>query len=662
MALGLVSMRKIQSKIIVLIMFATIMLTIVNTSQSIIVSRSATSSALEKSILETAELAALAAQNTISTYTYTISEVAASSILLDDSVSDKKKQEFLQTKVEMYYMRMGGMADASGYDTVNKRDISKETFFKKSIKGEAYMSTPYIEGEDVYLVVSAPVMEDGTVKGVIYFECDNSILQSIIEGIQIGEEGEAYILDKDGTTIAYGDMEAVLEKENAIREAEQNPDDVDVQTEAAIEKKMVAGECGVDRFYYNGDDSNNIQSYAPIKGTDGWSVAVNIDEDEFLQPAYKGNMLQLNVSVVLCILVILVSFGVSKSIVKPIVCCTKRIRALAEGDLNSPVPNVNGKDETRVLADSTAGLIENFRAIVDEIGTVLGSIANGDLTKDCVGDNYPGDFKVLKDYLNLINEKLNSTMYGIAEVTKRVAYNSNQVATTSSGLSQGAVQQASAVEELSNTFIGMNNDAKDAVGIAERAKDAVNEAGARLNESNSLIESLNEEMELIKTSSDEIARIIGAIENIAFQTNILALNASVEAARAGEAGKGFAVVASEVRELAAKSDEAAKATSDLIHNSIDRVNSGSEVVERVTKSVEEVVALAGQVSEQMGAVAKAVEQQMSAIEEVNVGIGQISNVVQMNSATSQESAATSEELSGQAAMLGKLVSSFSLRR
>ena len=659
---GAETMKKIQTKIIVMVVLATLCVSLIAGTMGTLVTRYSTTSALEKNILETAELAALAAENMISTYTLTISEMASNPILVDEKISAEEKQAFIQERADAYYMRMGGMADTNGYDQIHEADISGEPFFQAAVLGNSYMSTPYIDGSDSYLMVAAPVREGDVVKGVLYFQCDTDILQSIIDGLQIGEEGEAYILDKDGTTIAYVDQETVMSRENVMQEAAANPGNEGLQTVAAIERRMVAGEVGVERFYYAEDQSNNIQSYAPISGTDGWSIAVTIDEDEFMRPADYGNFLQIVICVAVCIIVIVISLKVSHSIAAPVVKCANRLLTLSQGDLRSPVPQVKSRDETRILADSTAQLVKDFGGIVHEMENVLGAIANGDLSREVSGQGYPGDFAVLWESLRVIIEKLNSTMAGIISASGSVSTGSDQVASTAAALSQGAMEQTDAVEELSGTISNMSTEAKGIAQLTAQTKEVVNGAGEKLQESSEYIDSLNRAMSQITESSNEISRIIGTIENIAFQTNILAINASVEAARAGESGKGFAVVAEEVRNLAIRSDQAAKATQELIGRSVRAVEDGSQVVEKVTDSVITAVQLAGQAVEQMEQVAKAVGDQTDAIERVASGIEQISGVVQNNSATAQESAATSQELSGQAEMLKHLVSSFRLKR
>ncbi len=646
----------------VMVILATMGVAFVNVVLSTMISRNSTVSAIEQSLTETTELAALAAQNMISTYTLTISEIASSPVLTDPEASLSEKQAFLQSKVDAYYMRFGGMADAGGFDSFHNAGISGEAFFQAALEGKSYMSTPYSEGNDMYLVVSAPVISNGTVQGVVYFQCDTNLLQSIITEIQIGEEGDAYILDKEGTTIAAVETEEVQSQENLISEMADNPDDEYIQKLGSIEKKMIAGESGIGRYTYPAEDNAAyIQGYAPIPGTDGWSVAVTLSEDEFLHYAYVGNNVQLLICALLCILVIVISAFVCRSITTPIVSCAKRLHALSEGDLKSPVPEARGKDETRILSDSTAHLVESFRVMMNEIGSILNSIADGNLTAESVKEHYPGDFKALQASLATITDKLNQTMSGIAQATSRVSEGSAEVASSGMALSQGSIQQASAVVELSSTLSDMDEDAKKTALLSEKTKTTVNNAGAQLQESRQHIDELNEAMELITSTSGEIKKIIDTIDDIAAQTNILALNASVEAARAGEAGKGFAIVANEVRELAHKSDEAAKATMNLIQRSISAVSSGSEAVKEVTVSVTAVATLAGQVTEQMDRMAEAVERQTTSINQVNLAVSQISEVVQSNSAAAEESASTSEELSNQAAVLNQLVEGFTLQ-
>ena len=222
----------------ILVILATMGVAFFNVVLSTLISRNSTISAIEQNLTETSELAALAAQNMISTYTLTISEVASYPVLTDPEVSPSEKQAFLQSKVDAYYMRFGGMADADGFDSFHNADISGEPFFEAALAGESYLSTPYMDGSDSFLVVSAPVISDGTVQGVVYFQCDTTILQSIINGIQIGEEGDAYILDKEGTTIAAMEAEEVQSQENLIREMASSPDDQYIQELGSIEQKI----------------------------------------------------------------------------------------------------------------------------------------------------------------------------------------------------------------------------------------------------------------------------------------------------------------------------------------------------------------------------------------------------------------------------------------
>ena len=322
--------------------------------------------------------------------------------------------------------------------------------------------------------------------------------------------------------------------------------------------------------------------------------------------------------------------------------------------------SVHSNDEVGQLAAIFAGTIQRLQSYIGEIASVLDSIASGDLTTAARLD-YVGDFQSIKSSLDSIQAKLSDTMGQIRQSADQVAAGSDQVSNSAQALAQGATEQASSVQELSATVSDISHNARLTAQATREAGQFVEQAGAQLNISVEYVKQLNVAMGKISSSSEEISKIIAAIENIAFQTNILALNAAVEAARAGSAGKGFAVVADEVRNLANRSDEAAKATKDLIESSIAAVAEGSGVVDEVTQSLGRTSQSAEGVSTKMAIVVEAVEKQTSAISQVTQGIDQISSVVQTNSATSEESAAASQELSSQASLLKNLVAAFRLR-
>ncbi|MBC3796152.1 methyl-accepting chemotaxis protein [Acetobacterium tundrae] len=325
--------------------------------------------------------------------------------------------------------------------------------------------------------------------------------------------------------------------------------------------------------------------------------------------------------------------------------------------------NVNGEykgefDELKQSVNNTAG---NLNMVVSKISEVTKNIANEDLDIESV-EIWQNDFADVSHALNKIIETLNSLIGNINDAAKQVTAGSNQVSDASQALAQGSTEQASSVQELSASIAEIADQTKQNAMNANKAKDLTTDVQEYATKGNAQMAEMQNSMTEINKSSSDISKIIKVIDDIAFQTNILALNAAVEAARAGQHGKGFAVVAEEVRTLAARSAEAAKETSGLIEGSIEKVKDGTKIADETAAALNEIVEGIVKVTDLVGNIAEDSNEQASGIAQVNMGIEQVAQVVQNNSATAEQSAAASEELSGQAEMLKEMIGQFQLRK
>jgi len=299
--------------------------------------------------------------------------------------------------------------------------------------------------------------------------------------------------------------------------------------------------------------------------------------------------------------------------------------------------------------------------VVEDINYYMEAMAGGDLTVQTrAEDSYVGDLNPILLATRKLEADLNSTLENIATASDQVNSGAEQVSSGAQALAQGATEQAASVEELAATINSISEQVKSTAEHARQAETDNRHAGEEITICSGHMNELMNAMQAIDAKSKEISKVIKAIEDIAFQTNILALNAAVEAARAGSAGKGFAVVADEVRNLATKSQEAAKSTAALIEETVKAVQNGTELSVETDESLKKVVSDSEKVSQSVTLISSATDEQANAIAQVTTGIDQISSVVQTNSATAEESAAASEELSGQANLLKELVSAFTL--
>ena len=654
-------MKSIRKKITVCLM-ATVLtaLIAVGVASSALNYRS-TIATVNQMMSETAVLAAQHVEQELAAYKNVAMDTGCIPQLSDNNVSLEEKRAIIDERVAMHSFQRGNIVGADGYSIFDGNNYSDREYVKQAMKGNVYVSEPLISkitGE-LSIMVAAPLYRDGSygsdIVGVVYFVPQETFLNDIVSSIQIGNNCRSYMINKSGDTIADITLDTIT-TQNIEREASGNSA---LKSRAALHTAMRQGRNGFGSV--KAEDGPRFLAYAPVSGTDGWSLAVEAPKSNYLSDTYFSIFISMLVIAISIIASIVVAVKLSGNISGPMQACAKRMKLLVEGDLESPVPMATGQDETAELTRSTAAMVTSLNTIIADISYLLNEMANKNFDiRSPHRDAYVGGFQNILLSMRTLKVELSGTIKQIDSSAGQVSAASDQVSTGAQTLSQGSMEQASSIEELAATINDISANAQKTSAAAEEAGRFVGLAGAQLGISVEHVEELNAAMKHISSSSEEISKIIAAIEDIAFQTNILALNAAVEAARAGSAGKGFAVVADEVRNLAAKSDEAAKATKELIGSSIVSVSEGSEAVNRVTASLEQTSQLAGNVSTQMDVVVEAVKNQTISLAQVTEGINQISSVVQTNSATSEESAAASEELSAEANSLKQLVAKFTL--
>ncbi len=532
-------------------------------------------------------------------------------------------------------------------------DISDREHFQQAKAGNFFISSPIVkrENNEITIIASCPLGNE-----VLLGNLDYRYFSDIIKGINIGEHGYAAVLDKNGTIIAHPNDELVTGMTNYITLAEE---DASYAPLAQMARDMMEQKTDTKTLMVRGELM--MIHYTPIKGNEGWSILTAQPAREYLEGFLYSLMGCALVLIVLLVIVFMISARVSGSISKPVVLSTQRIKQLAEGDLSSALPNIRAQDETGLLLSSLGITIEALNEYISEISLVLTGIAEGDLTRESTL-YYKGDFSSIKESLVTINSSLNRAFSDISISAEQVEQGSVQISQGSQGLSQSAMEQAATIEELSASLGSISKGIQGIAENAEKARALANRSSENVTTGNRQMVDMLDAIGEISESSREIGKIIKVINDIAFQTNILALNAAVEAARAGAAGKGFAVVADEVRNLASKSAEAAKDTTALIEKSMNTVEKGTRIAEATATSLAEIDENARSVNELVTLISEATSSQATAVLQINQGMGIMSDMVQNNSATVEESAASSEELSSQATTLKELITRFRLKR
>ena len=406
---------------------------------------------------------------------------------------------------------------------------------------------------------------------------------------------------------------------------------------------------------------SQVRYYVPlqIEGVDWW-VQTAMTIPHFDQEKNQLLFALILSEVIIFILVQIINFLRISNALKPLKKISEAGKEVAGGNFDVEI-HYPQQDEIGELSRSISEVIGRSKKIVFDLRDRLDAMAGGNFTENLESEEYVGDYAPLLESLKHIQEDMNKTLQEVHASSVQVLSSAEQVNTGAQSLSQGATEQASSIEELSANMQDISQSIQASTKTAGEAYKLQGEAGVAVLQSNEKMEEMRKAMDDITAKSNEISKIIKTIDDIAFQTNILSLNAAIEAARAGAAGKGFAVVADEVGNLAQKSAKAAQNTGLLIEETIEAVEKGAKITEETAESLNSVSKSTEEVNTLIEKISSASSKDLEGITSLNQGLQQISSVVQANSATAEQSAAASEELTGQANKMNELVERFQLK-
>lgn len=639
--------RGIKGQLVSFTMLFIVCIVVLLSLSSVYLSYNSTKKTLVKNLSETSQLVSEKISQQVDKYA--VIAQAADLYFNSVDITQVSVSKYLRDACKQYGLQLIDIVNNKGISMIQYRDYNDDAVFQQAANGIAILSDPIIDGQDASFEYVYPVDDQFVVIQFPY-----AVIGDMVSAVKIGDTGSTYILNHEGTKVAHSDFSLVLNQQNNLKDVQSDPSLYKEVSE--LETKMIDGETGFGFYTWKGD--KKFGSYAPIAGTNGWSVNVTALSSEFMSGVTLSIFTSLILGIASILLATLAVLRIARNITRPIEQIAKSVEQLSSGDLGIKL-DITRHDEVGLIADKVNNMAQKFREIINDISQFLNALSKGDLTAGSHCD-YPGEFNAIHTAMKTITDGLNETMSIISMAADQVNSSSEQISGAAQGLASGTAEQAASIEQLSASVTNISGQAGKALDSVDATTEFVHQISEKMEVSNTRMQDLNTAMSEISSSSEKISSITKAIEDIAFQTNILALNAAIEAARAGEAGKGFAVVADEVRNLAAKSAEAAKQTSDLIENSVSTIENGKALSTQTAVALQEVTDQSERIVEAIQKIQLATKEQTQAIEEITQGLSQVSSVVQSNAATAEETSASSEEMAAQANTLRQEIEKFHL--
>lgn len=528
-------------------------------------------------------------------------------------------------------------------------DISDTKLFEGMKEtGNLVISDVEYVNDQLQIVIGMPVKSGNDVLYYVVGSYKYDVLNDVLSNLHIGYSGYAVIVNREGKIMAYPDK-SVVQNDTNVSQLYTGNDKV-----MELFENMYTGETNIQYIKINGE--KQFVCYTPVRGTN-WHMAIFMPHKEFRAIEFRAIESNIIVAIVCCVIAALIASVVANKISKSIASVKERIQKLAQGDIASPVEVLQTGDEVQDLSVALEYSIKDIRTYIMELREVLASVSEGNLNIE-VKEDFTGDFVILKESTNHIIDFLNEM---IAEIKSAA----NMLSSAALGVSNDARQVRDASEEQTGSIEKLIQESNEISGSiitvdenAKQTKDLTNGVEQKLEEGIAHMKALLKAMDDIRNTEEEVSKTTKFMEDIAFQTNILAINASIEAARAGEAGKGFSVVADEVRNLAGKSSDFAKYTANIIKNSATAIDVGVKVADETSISMNDIATISQQITDITDKLLVSVESEMVALENVAYAVESISNMASKNLAVSKDSANSIDELAQQAVMLQKMVERF----
>lgn len=562
------------------------------------------------------------------------------------------RKSVLMEAAEIYELHNIALYDLNGdllQETGDAPEHLDEDFFTL-LQGTDNLTThtSTVLGDSLGIMIGMPVKENSETVFYVVGVYKYDTLNDVISSINIGKRGMAYMVNREGSVVSHPDQSLILSG-NTLQQLSGG------HAEAA--SHVTSGETGATEFAVDGEMM--LVAFSPVRGTQ-WSLVIQVPKSDYnnlINAAVGVSMLCTAAVLFLSILLIL---RLSRSISRPVKNVTQRMVALSDGDLHTEVSLVRSGDELEVLTHTLDDTVESVNRYISDIQQVLTQVADGNLCAKPQVD-YKGDFTLIRKSLHTILESMNETISDFRSAATRLARMSDQLNDQSGQLHRASLEQNQSTEALVREVTHVKKQLSAVAENSGQANEKNSEIARRINEATAQMSALSGAMDNIRSNAQEITKIAKDIEDIAFQTSILAINASVEASHAGSAGHGFAVVAEEVKRLAAKSSEAAQNATEIVGNTQSIIQTGVSLTADTANSLSAVSSVSDQINIISDQLVEAVHDQESALAVMEERIANISAIADQNLQNASGTEKSSSLLAKEADALQAQVRKFVLR-